>query len=118
MREFRMGRNTTEYYTSFEECAKGWNCRPVKKQTKDKVKLEKQREAFGNKHLCPACKKPMNFLDGTNILTCMNESCKGIKHEITNEENNDTKVWYTTAFDLLDERGSEIANNIFAEIDN
>ena len=114
MREFRMDRNTKEYYTSFEEMGAAWGCRQFKKQTKDKQKLEKQREAFVNKHLCPACKKPMNFLYGSNILACVNETCKGIKHEVKNEETGETKTWYTTAFDLLDERGSEIASNIFA----
>ena len=38
MREFRMGANTTEHYSSFQDVAKSWGCRPITKQTKDKQK--------------------------------------------------------------------------------
>ena len=46
MKEFRTGSGTKEHYSSFEECAKAWGCRPLKKKTDDKKKLAKQKEDF------------------------------------------------------------------------
>lgn len=113
MKNYRLSKGVTERYTSFEELAKAYGCKPVIKQTKDKNKLEKQRVDFGNKHLCPNCKQPMSYIDGTNILACRNEKCKGVKFEMISDE--ETKVSYSPAYHLLDEHGAEIAANIFAE---
>lgn len=114
MKDKRLSKGVTEHYTSFEELARAWNVKPVTKQTKDKAKLEKQRETFSNKHLCSACKSPMTYIGG-NQLVCQNEKCNGIKHETKNKDG-EVKVWYTPSFELLDNRSSEIAGNIFAEI--
>ena len=54
MSKFRMDRNTTEHYTSFEDLAKAYGCKPVTKQTSDKNKLKKQQENF--------CDKNKNFV--------------------------------------------------------
>lgn len=112
MSEFRLANNVTAHYTSFEELAKAFGCKPVNKQTNNQDKLNKQRENFCGRHLCKACKQPMVYIGG-NIMCCKNESCKGIKHELKNDDG-DSKVWYTPSFDLLDEKGSEIAINLFA----
>lgn len=93
--------------------AKAWKCKPVTKQTNDKDKLKKQRENFCGRHLCKSCKQPMVYIGG-NQMCCMNEACKGIKHESKNEENGESSVWYTPSYDLLDEKGTEVAMNIFA----
>lgn len=114
MKFYRKSKGETEHYSSFEELGKAWGCKPVIKQTKDKAKLEKQRENFLGRHLCSACKTPMTYIGG-NQLVCKNESCKGIKHESKNEQTGETKIWYTPSFDLLDEKGAEIAENIFTD---
>ncbi len=111
MREFRMGRNTTEHYTSFEECAKAWGRRPISKRTKDSKKLEEQRENFKAKHKCKVCGQPMNYIGG-NQMVCANESCKGIKFERPDKEGNIIIV-YKPSFELLDQKSAEIAYNIF-----
>lgn len=112
MKAFRLPKGTTARYTSFEELAKAFGRKPIKKQTSDKEKLAKQREDFCNKHVCEACKSPMTYIGG-NQMVCANEKCKGIKHERQNELG-ETIVWYTTSYDLLDRKGAEIANNIFS----
>lgn len=114
MRSYRLSKGVTEHYTSFEELAKGWGCKPFIKQTKDKAKLEKQRIDFCKRHLCSACKNPMAYIGG-NQLVCQNEQCKGIRHESKNDDAA-VRVWYTPSFNLLDERSAEIAKNIFTEI--
>jgi len=113
MGEFRMGRNTTKHFTSFEDLAKAFGVKPVNKQTKDKAKLESQREKFLSRNKCKACGQPMTF-NGDNVMVCCNEDCKGIKHEITDEETGTVKVYYTPSFKLLDNKSSEIAKNLFA----
>lgn len=113
MRKFRMDNNTTEHYTSFEEMAAAWGCRPVSKVTKDMKKLEKQREVFCGKHRCKACGNPMTWVDGTSTMVCNNEKCRGIKHTRIDADGNEI-VTYTTSYDLLDEIGTDIASNIFS----
>ena len=114
MREFRMGRNTTEHYSSFEEAAKSWGCRSVNKKTKDEKKLANQQEKFMNSNRCKACGNPMTFIVDSNIMCCTSESCKGIKHQAINEETGETKTWYTPSYKVLDKKSADIAVNIFS----
>lgn len=113
MREFRMGRNTTEYYTSFEELAKAFGCRPANKKTKDEKKLADQQNKFRARHKCKACGNPMVWVEGTSTMVCANDKCRGIKHTRTDKEGNEI-VTYLPSYDLLDELGSEIAYNLFS----
>lgn len=113
MREFRMGANTTEHYSSFQEAAKSWGCRPITKQTKDKQKLEKQREDFCARHKCKSCGNPMSWIEGTSTMICVNEKCRGIKYTRTDKEGNENVI-YLPSYDLLDNTGTEIAHNLFS----
>lgn len=103
-------------FTSFEELGKSFGIKPRIYQTKNKQKLKQQREAFGQKHLCAACGKPMTFIMGTNIMVCQNPDCKGIKREYKNKKTGETSVVYRVPSHQLDERGTEIATNIFTEL--
>lgn len=111
MKDFRMGRNTTEHYSSFEECAKAFGCKPVVKKTKDENKLKSQREKFSAKHKCKACGQPMSWVGGS-IMTCTNDKCKGIKVERDGADGNKI-ISYMVSYDLLDDLGSTIAQNLF-----
>ncbi|WP_346961273.1 hypothetical protein [Clostridium sp.] len=102
--------------SSFEELGKIWGLKPVIKQTKNKEKLEKQRESFSDRHLCRVCKTPMTYIKDSNIMCCQNPDCKGILREIKNVETGETYAKYEVPFHTLDNRGSEIATNIFAEL--
>lgn len=113
MKSFRMGRNTTEHYTSFEDAAKAWGCRPVNKKNKDEKKLAEQQEKFCGKHKCKACGQPMTFVGNTSVMSCQNPTCKGIKHIRTDKDGNEI-ITYLPSYDLLDETGTEIANVIFS----
>ncbi len=113
MKEFRKSRGVTEHYTSLEELRKAYGLEPVIKQTKDKEKLQKQRENFCNFHKCPACGQPMSYLGGS-MMACKNEKCKGIKHERKDNDGN-TIVTYSVSYDILDEKYAERAENIFYE---
>jgi hypothetical protein len=112
MKAFRMGRNTSEHYSSFEECAKAFGCRPVVKKTKDEKKLEEQKEKFCARHRCKACGEPMVWITGS-VMTCVNEKCKGIKIEREDSEGN-KMISYITSYDLLDDLGAKIADAIFS----
>lgn len=113
MREFRLGRNTTEHYSSLAEMRVAWGMKPISKKTSDEKKLSKQQKTFCDKHKCRACGKPMMFINGSNTMVCSNENCKGIKETRTDKEGKEI-VTYALSYDLLDNLGSEIANNIFA----
>lgn len=112
MKDFRMGRNTTEHYTSFQECAKAFGCRPVSKVTKDMKKLKDQREKFCERHRCAACGQPMSWVEGTSTMVCSNEKCRGIKQTRVDKDGNEI-VSYLPSYDLLDDKGFSIAQNIF-----
>lgn len=113
MTKKRLGGGFTEHYSSFEELAKVYGCRPVNKKTKDAKKLETQKEKFCAKHLCSACKQPMTFINNTNVMVCTNDKCKGIKNTKTDKEGNEI-ISYTTSYDVLDTLGAEIGNIIFS----
>lgn len=100
-------------YSSFQELASAWNIKPVSKVTKDKEKLKGQQEKFLGRHMCRACGQPMTYNRGTNIMTCNNPDCKGIKMTRENEDGSKS-VYYLTSYSLLDELGEEIAENIFS----
>lgn len=113
MSNFRMDKNTTEHYTSFKDLAKAWGCKEFTMQTKDKNKLEKQRENFRKKHICKGCGMPMEYFPyGGNTMVCRNSECKGIKDERVDREGNTYVVWLPS-FRILDDRGAMIAQNVF-----
>ena len=115
MREFRNGKNCTEHYSSFAEMRTAFGLKEIVKRTKDEQKLQKQKEAFYSRHICKACGTPMTFVNGTNVMCCTNEKCNGIKHQMTNEDTGEIKVWYTPSCKTLDGKSASIANNIFCD---
>lgn len=110
MKEFRKDKNCTEHYTSLEELRKGFGLKPVIKRTKDAEKLQSQREKFLG--TCRVCKKTLSIVSGTNILCCQNPECKGLKMTGKSKDGLD-KEWYIPVTRVLDERGAEIARNLF-----
>lgn len=102
-------------YESFQElCKDYYHMKPVTKVTKDADKLKSQQEKFVGRHKCKACGEPMTFISSTSVMTCRNPECKGIKFVRKDKDGNDV-VSYIPSYDLLDENGAEIANNIFGE---
>lgn len=112
MSEFVLGKNVTGHWTSFTDLAKDFGCKPVTMKSNNKSKLESQQKKFANRHICKACGRPMTYLNGSNIMVCQNPQCLGIKVEKTDSTGN-TTVTYLTSYDLLDEKGAEIANKIY-----
>ena len=111
MREFRKSKDCTEHYTSFEELRKGFGLKPIKRKTDDAEKLKAQQEKFLG--TCRVCKHGLVLVKGTNILTCQNPDCKGMKITSNNEEDDSEKVWYVPVTRMLDGKGMEIAENLF-----
>lgn len=114
MKAYRLPKGVTEHYTSFEELRSAYGLKPVTKQTRDKEKLERQREFFCSKNLCSACKKPMVWIDGS-VMVCKNPDCAGIKYEYTDSETGEVKVRYSPSYKFLSEENAEKAQSIFAE---
>lgn len=110
-KKLRLSKDTTACYHSFEEAAKAWGCRPVKKKTDDAEKLQKQQEKFVGK--CKVCGQDLTYIYGTNVLACTNEACKGIKMIGKNEDGSE-RVYYVPVIRTVDETGMEIALNIFS----
>lgn len=104
--------------TSLEELRAVWGLPELRRQTRDKKKLEGQRAKFLSHHKCPVCGSEMKFIENTNIFYCSNKDCEGFKRTSIDEETGETVVEYhSIAFDTLDDKGAKIANNIFAELD-
>ena len=113
MKEIRLGNNTTAHYSSFEELAVAFGCKPVSKVTKDMKKLNEQQTKFKERHRCKACNEPMEFINNTSTMACKNPKCRGIKQVRTDKEGNEI-VTYLPSYDLLDTLGMEIGINIFS----
>jgi hypothetical protein len=103
--------------TSLEELRAAWGLPELRRQTKDKVKLEGQRQRFLSHHKCPICEGDMKLIEDTNIFYCPNQECQGIKRTTVDEETEETTVERSIAYDILDDKGAKIANNIFAKLD-
>lgn len=100
-------------YSSFEEIRSEFGLKPIRTQTRDKEKLESQRNKFSSRHKCPACGSNLIYVEGTNVMVCKNPDCDGIKREKKGSTEEETKVWYENSYHTLDEKGAEIAYNIF-----
>lgn len=97
-------------FYSFDELAKEYGLPEYKRRTKDKQKLEAQREKFLG--TCPYCKEPLTYISGTNVLVCSNEECKGKKVTLKNKKGEDYTI-YKPFVKTLDDNGTTIAINIF-----
>lgn len=109
-------RNNTKQKTfdSLTDLRAEFGLNPIRYQTKNKKKLESQREHFSSKHVCPACGENMSYVQGTNVMVCTNKSCQGVEHKVVDEESGEEKVWHSLSFHSLDDTGAKIASNIFA----
>ena len=111
MREFRKAKDVTERYCSLEELRTGWGLSPVgKKRPKDEKILQEKRDKFLG--TCRVCKTPLTLINGCNVLACKNVECKGVKMTSQNEDGTE-RVWYIPVTRVLDERGFQIAENLF-----
>jgi len=116
MKNYRLSKDVTGYYTSFEELAtKEFGCKPYKKlkRTNDEEKLKKQREAFCSNHRCKACGEPLAYVTD-HWMTCVNEKCKGIKVEKTDKDGNKIASYIVSCEELWKDRDVEIAHNLFS----
>ena len=114
MKNFRLGKDTKEHYTSFEEMRKAWGCKPISRKTKNEKTLKDQQEKLCKKYLCKACGQPMSYIPGSSLMTCKNENCEGIKEEIKDKEGNVVKVEYLVSYKFLEPRDKSFAENIFS----
>ena len=111
MREFRAAQGVTEHYTSLEALRAGWGLPELtKKRPKDEKVLQEKREKFLG--ACRVCKKSLTLIDGCNVLACKNPECKGVRMSSQNEDGTE-KVWYIPVSRVLDDKGFEIAQNLF-----
>lgn len=112
MKEFRKSKGVTERYTSLEELREAFGLKPVKRKTNDEEKLKAQQDKLVGK--CRVCKQPLVWIKGTNICSCQNPECKGVKMTGTNDDGTE-KVWFVPVTRVLEGKGMEIAENLFAE---
>ncbi len=83
-----------------------------KKNTNREEQREKSRRKFAG--TCRVCGSVLSYISGTNVMVCKNPSCKGIvKKRRNGDEETVTEV--LPVFRCLDEKGMEIASNLFAE---
>lgn len=106
-------KNVAGTYESFADFAKAVGCKPAKMKTGSQKKLDAQRKQFSKKHICRACGQPMTYNPNTNIMSCTNPNCKGIKRTKKDKDGNEV-VYYEPSFEMLSDKGADIANVIFS----
>ena len=101
-------------YYSFEDLAVAeFGLKPNRKVTKEKNKLNTQRERFLG--TCPYCKEPIHYSYGTNVVSCVNENCKG-KKIVTKDEDGNEEITYKPFYRILQgENSSTIGTTLFDE---
>ena len=104
----------TGEYSSFAEVAQTFGCKPVKYRTSVKEKLNNQRARFLKNCVCEGCKQPMQLIQGTNIMACVNPDCNGVEHVRADDNGNEYKT-YSPSYRMLEEKGALVANNIFGD---
>lgn len=110
---YRLSKDTIARFTSMEELREAWQLKPLPtKKPNNAKRLKKVQDDFKAHHKCRACGKPMDLVQGTNIFTCCNPQCKGIKIEKEDSEGN-KYVEYITSYDILNNHYAEIANTLF-----
>lgn len=108
-----MNKNNSSSYSSFEDALIAIGGTPRPKKTKNKEKLKKQQDHLTG--VCRACKQPLTWIDGTNIVSCQNPGCRGLKRTRTNSETGKKEIYYLPVYRILDDRGLNIAINLFEE---
>ena len=110
---YRLSKDTMCRFTSMGELREAWQLKPLtKKKSNNDNRLKKMQEDFKSHHKCRACGRPMDWIRDTNIFTCNNPNCKGIKHEYEDSEGN-KYVEYYTSYDVLNNHYAEIAKSLF-----
>ena len=105
-------KDSGKIYYSFDEIGQElFGLKPHKRVTRDKQKLESQREKFLG--TCPYCKEPLTYVYGTNVLACNNEKCKGKKVVVTDDDGE--KEIYYPYYKILHDKGSIIGTTLFEE---
>ncbi len=101
-------------YYSFDDIAvEEFGMKPLNMRTKDKQKLESQREKLEG--VCVYCKQRAKFIPGTNIVVCVNPSCKGKKVVVKGDPATEEPdfVRYVPFVRVLSDKAAEIGNTIF-----
>lgn len=104
-----------KYYSFDELCQEEYGMKPLSKKTNDTQKLEAQQEKFEG--VCPYCKERAKFIPATNIVVCVNPSCKGKKVVVKGDPATDETdyVKYVPFIRILSDKGYEIGNTLFGE---
>ena len=77
---------------------------------KNRDKKKKQEEFLG---VCKVCGAKMKYIQGTNVVVCSNESCRGY---FSNKGNTDSEVQSERVVArLLTGRQSSYANRLFGD---
>ena len=64
---------------------------------------------FKGKYKCPFCGQDRRWIPGTNVMVCVNESCKGFKAKDKKKEGEE--IVYPS-FKILSTRGEAIADSL------
>ena len=108
-------KNNGKVYHSFDEIGQElFGLKPYKRVTRDKQKLESQKEKFLG--TCPHCGEPLKYVYGTNVLVCNNDKCKGKETVITDATGEETTI-YRPFYKMVSEKGLMIGTTIFEEED-
>ncbi len=105
--------NSGTRYFSFKEVP-GVSKPKEKKDNRSEEQKEKSREKFAGK--CKVCGGVLSYVKGTNVMVCKNPSCKGIVRERKDDEGKVVSRTVLPVFRSLDDKGVEIAEELFAAV--
>ena len=102
-----LGTYTPDAFVKMREM---FNCKPLTKKAADESKVEKQKEQFLDRYVCPHCGKRTSWVKDTNIMVCTNPDCPG--EEIKNSKGE--VVTSHSTYHTLNHRGESIATTLLS----
>lgn len=100
--------------TSFKQLRDLFNLPPL---TTNQQKLNSQKKKFESRHVCKECGQVLTWIPNTNVCTCTNPQCLGIKYVTlkTNDKGEEVEeVKYNVSYHTLNDYNTHLAEKLYS----
>ena len=77
------------------------------------LRKESQLKKFTTRHTCQSCKQPLTWIEGTNVCSCTNPKCQGLKRIKKNVTEGEDPNYYVLSYHTLASSEEKIAESLF-----
>lgn len=95
---------------AFQNLRKEFGLKPLDTRA---PKKESQLKKFTTRHTCQSCKQPLTWVVGTNVCSCTNPKCQGLKRIKKNVTEGEDPNYYVLSYHTLASSEEKIAESLF-----